>query len=361
MLLVVFKKGTVMAVHSLLNIQNKVRRLTRSPSEAQLTTAQLNEYINTFVVYDFPEHLRTFNLRTTFSFYCNPYQDTYQTDTSVLPVTNALYDFQNKYLTIHPPLYIGGYQSLYTQSEEQFYGIYPKIDSINLITYGDGTTTTFSGVIQNLNPLLPPLFSSVQTAILPNSVLFSSVDIGNAGLALYDVPNYPSNGQGTLFDANTQTPQGVINYLTGVFSLTFINPPASGIPINSQCVFYQPSLPQAMLYYANTITLRPVPDQPYKITFEVYKSPTDLLSSSDVPGLNEWWQYIAYGAAKKILEDRLDMDTVALIYPEFLKQQCLVNRRNLVQYTNERPATIYTQQTDGSNGYNGWGGGMGSF
>ncbi len=349
-----------MAIHNLQSIQQKVRRLTRSPSESQLTTTQLNEYINTFVVYDFPEHLRTFNLRTTFSFYCNPFQDTYQTDTSVLPITNALYDFQNKYLTVHPPVYIAGYQALFTQSNEQFYAIYPKIESLNLITYGDGVLTNFSGVVGNLNPILPPLTSSI-TAILPNNVLFSSVGVSNGGLALYDVPNYPSNGQGTLFDANTQLPAGVINYLTGVFSLTFPEAPALGAPINSQVVFYQPSLPQAVLFYANTFTLRPVPDQPYKINFEVYKSPTDLLVSADVPELNEWWQYIAYGAAKKIFEDRMDLDSVGLIMPEFLKQQNLCNRRTLVQYTNERPATIYTQQTDGTNGYNGWGGGMGQF
>ena len=47
-------------------IRAKVRRLTLSPSDAQLTTAQLDEYINTYVVYDFPETLRTFNLKTTF-------------------------------------------------------------------------------------------------------------------------------------------------------------------------------------------------------------------------------------------------------------------------------------------------------
>lgn len=347
-----------MAVHSLVNIQNKVRRLTRSPSEAQLTTAQLNEYINSFVVYDFPEHLRTFNLRTTFSFYCNPYQDTYQTDTSVLPTSSVLYNFQNKYLTVHPPLYIAGYQSLFTQSPEQFYGIYPQIESINLITQGDGSTTTFSGVIGNLNPPLPPLSSSL-TPILPGSVLFSSVDIGNAGLALYDVAHYPSDGQGTLFDANTQTPQGIINYLTGVYSLTFPNAPKAGANINSQVVYYQPSLPQAMLYYANTITLRPVPDQPYKISFEVYKAPIDLDSNNLVPELDEWWELIAYGASRKVLQDRLDMDSVALIDPEYKMQMTLRNRKTIVQYTNERPATIYVQQSDGTNGYSG--GNMGNF
>src|SRR6267142_3467753 len=93
-------------------IETKVRRITRSPSTAQLSDADLNNYINTFVVYDFPEHLRTFNLRTTFTFYTNPYQDEYFTDTASFgnPVTNPtiinnpLYDFQNKYLTVHNPV-----------------------------------------------------------------------------------------------------------------------------------------------------------------------------------------------------------------------------------------------------------------
>ncbi len=333
-----------MAVHTLTDIQQKVRRLTRTPSEAQLTTTQLNEYINTFVVYDFPEHLRTFNLRTTFTFYCNPYQDVYNTDTSVLPTSNPLYDFQNKYLTVHPPVYIAGYQVLYTQSPEQFFNIYPKIESINLITQGDGVTTAYSGVIGNLNPLLPNLTSSV-TAILPGSVLFSSVDINNSGIAYNDIPVYPSNGTGVLVDANTGIAAGTVNYLTGQYTVTFVVAPKAGANINSQVVFYQPSLPQAILYYANQFTLRPVPDQPYQINLEVYQAPVDLIGANAVPLLNEWWQYIAYGAAKKILEDRMDLDTVALILPEFLKQQCLINRRNIVQYTNERPSTIYTEQT----------------
>ena len=64
-----------MADSTLTAIQQKVRRLTRSPSEAQLTTAQLNQYINTFVLYDFPEQIRLLNLRTTFSFYTEPYID----------------------------------------------------------------------------------------------------------------------------------------------------------------------------------------------------------------------------------------------------------------------------------------------
>ena len=43
---------------TLAQIQTKVRRLTRSISEQQLSTTELNNYINTSVLYDFPEHLR---------------------------------------------------------------------------------------------------------------------------------------------------------------------------------------------------------------------------------------------------------------------------------------------------------------
>ncbi len=347
-----------MPINTLAAIQTKVRRLTRAPSEAQLTTAILNEYINTFVVYDFPEHLRTFNLRTTFNFYCNPYQDVYRTDTSVLPVTNPLYDFQNNYLTIHPPVYVAGYPALFTQSEAQFFNIYPKINSIQSIgTAGNGVTTNFTGTIGSIN-FVP---GNSTAPILASNVLFSSIDINNQGLALYDVPNNPFDGTGTIYDANTQAPTpvpGTINYLTGAFNITFPTAPGSGMAIDSQTVPYQPSLPQALLFYANTITLRPVPDQPYKISFEAYKRPTELIGSNAVPELQEWWQYIAYGAAKKVLEDRMDLETVQLIMPEFKKQEVLIQRRTIVQYTNERPATIYTEST-GTNGFgSGWGNGM---
>ncbi len=125
--------------NTLANIQTKVRRLTRTPSEAQLSDDDLNNYINTFVVYDFPEHLRMFNLRTSFTFITNPYQDVYPTDTAsfVGVTTNDLYNFQNLYLTVHPPFYVAGYQTFFTQSREQFFGIYPNVNNIQQVGTGD--------------------------------------------------------------------------------------------------------------------------------------------------------------------------------------------------------------------------------
>jgi uncharacterized HAD superfamily protein len=62
-----------------------------------------------------------------------------------------------------------------------------------------------------------------------------------------------------------------------------------------------------------------------------------------VPQLEQWWQYIAYGTAKKIFEDRMDLDSVQQIMPEFKQQERLVLRTTLTQQANERTVTIYTQ------------------
>jgi hypothetical protein len=157
------------------------------------------------------------------------------------------------------------------------------------------------------------------------------------------------------------TPQNTINYATGVYTITFTIPPGPKAAIDSQVVLQQPTLPQALLYYDNTFIVRPVPDQPYEVNMEVYVRPTYLMDTSQSPLLQEWWQYIAYGAAKKIFEDAMDTDSVALIMPEFKKQEALCLRRTIVQYTNERTATIYTDQTGMGTGTGQWGWGGGPF
>lgn len=330
-------------------IQQKVRRLTRSPSQSQITDDDLNNYINTFVVYDFPEQLRTFQLRRPFKFWCNPFQDVYVTDTS-LPTTDPLYNFQNKYITVHPPVYVAGFQAFYTQSRTQFFGVYPFVNSISSIgQVGNGVTTAFAGSIQNSNG----------APVLQGNVLFDSIGTTGQGLALIDIANIPFDGNGILVVPGTTASLGTINYITGAFSFNFPSAPASGAPINSQVYVYQPAMPMAVLYYNNQFTLRPVPDQPYQINLEVYARPTYLMEENSQPELEEQWQYIAYGAAKKIFEDRMDMDSVQMIMPEFKTQERLCLRRTIVQNTNERVSTIYTENVTW--GFNGWANGGGSF
>jgi hypothetical protein len=378
-----------MATATLLDVQTKVRRLTRSPSMAQLSDTDLNNYINTFVLFDFPESLRLFDLKTTFTFYTNPFQDVYPTSIASFggasgASTNPLYDFKNLYTSINPPLYVAGFNCLYTQSREEFFNIYPKLNSISSIgRTGDGSTTNFSGVVNTSQTSVPPNVTQ-EIVLLQNQVLFSSVDINGNGLALIDspildavtgnptnfgllyTPNNPPVMLPLLLNAPYQSQllfpvANFINYVTGQFTITFPIPPENGVLINSQTVPQSPTRPQAMLYYDDHFVMRPVPDQPYRVQFEAYKLPTQLLLTALNPGgnpdLNQWWQFIAYGAAIKIFQDRMDLESVNLIMPEFRRQQAFVLRRTLVLLTNQRTATIFTDQTS-NNAYNGfgWGG-----
>jgi hypothetical protein len=370
---------------TLAQIQQKVRRLTRSPSTQQLADQDLNNYINTFVLYDFPEHLRTFNLQSTFTFYTNPGQDVYNTDEASFAgaINNPLYNFQNLYLSVSDPVYIGGYQQIYLQSRAQFYGIYPLLNSLSQVGSGNGTTGPFSGVVNSMQAFIPSNNFTQQISLLQNNVTFSSyATLGNGaiiGQTLVDVPLVdPTSGFklniGNLYDPNTAEYEtalrnpptllypvdpnalGFINYLTGQFTLNFTDATTFGTPINAQTVPQQLAIPQALLFYANQFIVRPVPDQAYPVNIEVFQRPTALLATNQAPELEEYWQYIAYGAAKKIFEDRMDTDSVQKIMPEYVVQEALCLRRTIVQNTTQRTATIYEQQTQFNNAWsNGWG------
>lgn len=312
---------------TLADIRTKVRRLTRSPSVAQITNAQIDDYINDFILYDFPENIRTFTLKDTYSFNLEPNQAIYET--TIVP-GEPLFDFENLIISVHPPVYIAGVKAFFTQSPDEFWSIYPPVQSIVLEVNGNGAAVVVNGTLDNI-------------PVLRENVNFSSVDVNGDGLMLSD------DGNGVLAgDGN-----GVINYVTGVYQLNFNTAPADGQAINSQTIPYVAAQPTSILYYGNTFHVRPVPDQPYTVSLQAQYRPTALINAGDEPQLEQWWQYIAYGAAKKIFEDRSDMEGVAKIMPEFDKQERLVLRRTIIQLANERTATIYTQ-VNTSNWYNWW-------
>jgi len=343
-----------MANSTLAAIQTKVRRITRNPTVSQLTDDQLNEYINTFILYDLPEHLRLFSLRTTLTFYTQPGVDVYDTNTTV--TTDPLYNFKNKYIAVHPPVYMAGIQSFYTQWRDVFYGYWPQTNTISdTLLRGDGGFGPFTGFIAAPSTGLP--------FILQNSVNFNCLDTNGTSMVMVDVPI--NNVIGNLTQANVplvppfdtmQNPSNYINYLTGQFVVTFPNNTQTAAPIWFEGILYQPGKPLGMLYYDEKFTIRPVPDKTYAIQIEADIRPTELLQTTDVPQLEQWWQYISWGTSKKIFEDKMDTDSVQQIMPEFKTQERLVLRTTLCQQANERTVTIYTQGKNYGFGWFGPGG-----
>lgn len=327
-----------MALSTLVAIREKVRKITRSPSSALLTDAQIDEYVNTVLQYDLPSQLRLFNLRTNLTFYTQPNVDVYQTNTVV--TTDPLYNFKNRYIAVHPPVFLAGIQGFYTQWRDEFYGYYPQTNTIaDTQLRGDGTTGPFTGT----------LFA---TPVLQNNVNFNVLNAAGTAMILVDTPT--SNVLGTLGIPNGPA-TGTINYITGAFTLNFPANTQTGAPIMSETIPYQAGKPIAMLYYEDKFTIRPVPDKVYSIQIEADIRPTELLAANQSPQLEQWWQYIALFASKKVFEDKLDYESVQQMMPTFKEQEAMVLSRTLTQQVNEGTKTIYNQGKTYGFGFWNWG------
>lgn len=302
----------------------KVRRLTASPSQNQISDAQLDDYINTFIIFDMPELVRLWNLREEYEFYTDPYIDAYP-----FP--------RNEFINVFQPIYIGGYQSFFSQSREQFYRIYPSLEFITTMGVGDGTSGPYSFQFSNF-PMLRAYTYPPDTTIFSQVFLSFTDAAGNSVIARDD-------GVGGFIDESGAALVGAVDYVTGaVTGLVFGSAVPSGTTISGQSIPFEASRPEAMLFYNDTFFLRPIPDQAYTVSMEVMKRPTALLNDSANPELEEWWQFLAFGAAKKILEDRQDMTSLSNIMPMFEEQLRLVLRRTSQQLAQERTATIFTEQ-----------------
>lgn len=324
---------------TLATIRTKVRRLTGRPSPQQITDSQINDYVNTFYQYDVPEHLRVFSNNTTFTFLTEANVDQYHMKAvnPASPTFNELVvDFDggvesavNVFYNLQPPAYIAGYQSFYSQSREQFFRTYPALGDIFTSITGNGTAGPYTFTLPNV----PMLQETITVGVIDNT---------GTTIKVVDSPQDRETGNWLISNSTTGV-TGSINYLTGAGTITF----ATAIPSRNEITFtstpYQPNRPLAVLFFDNTITLRPVPDKPYPVQFNAFLTPAALLQDDSNPLLKQWWQYLAYGAAKKIFEDSQDADGVDKITREFKAQENLVLNRHIVQQTNERTATIFTE------------------
>jgi len=326
-----------MANSSLTAIQQKIRRLTRTPSISQLSDAAINEYINTYIAYDLPSSLRLFNLRTVLTWYTQAYVDTYPTAISYVTPTDPLYNFNNIYSAVHPPIYIAGVQAFYTQERDVFYGYWPQTSTIaDTQLRGTGNpATNFVGTLT---------YPCAQ-----KSINFNCLDINGNTMVLVDAPISATLGQ-LIIPVNPEatgvpTFYGTIAYQTGAYNLTFPATTQLGATVWSEVLAYQPGKPVSMLYYNDQFVLRPIPDKVYAVQIEADIRPTQLLATNPntSPQLEQWWQLIALGSSIKLLQDRMDMDTVNLLMPEYRKQENMALRTTLTQQANERTVTIYTQ------------------
>lgn len=329
-------------------IRQKIRAMTARTSPNQISDDKIDDYINTFYVYDFPEHIRLESLRINYQF--------------ITESNRPVYDFpRNLYLTTMPPVYVAGYQSYMTQSRENFFRINSQLNFIQQsVATGDGTNA-FSGTLIN-TPIVPGFKrnppGAYSTTVFPEprfinwNVLISANGPPDPVSGIQPSYSLVDDGLGNFFsildgDSDPANSRGSINYITGEVSIS--NFPVSvpmGTAINAQYIPYVASRPQSAIFFQDQIILFPVPDQAYTVSFEAYAYPTAFLndpSGVSHPQLDEWWQLLAFGASLKIFEDNGDFENYSKFRPLFEEQLLLAQRRTIVQQTSERVATIYSE------------------
>ncbi len=313
-----------MANVSLADLLTKIRKITARPSPNQITDATIIDILNLIVEFDFPQLLKLFDFKTLYSFITQPNVDQY-----TLSQTN-----RNLYKSFEPPVYCSGYYINYYQNREQFFRFWPSLSTSMQLVTSTGVAGPYTGTLSSL-------------PVLAGSVLISVV--GPAGNTL----TAQDNGSGVL--TGDVVAGSNINYITGVINVTWTAAIPAGNVITARWVPYQPSRPLAILFYDNTFILRPVPDQAYKIELQTFIRPFAVLPVTDThveyslatptaqPYLEEYFQFFAYAAARKIFLDSMEMENIANIEPYYREQLALVERKTLMQIKTQRTQTIYSE------------------
>ena len=396
------------------DILTYMRRIIKSPSNSIITDNLLIDYVNRFYITDVDARIQLFDLKTKYQFQTSPAVDRYN-----MPLYSVQTEPGNQSIGMYPvyqgftsPAYVNGIQVPLQTQKSSFFNIWPNIvQNMTTVATGNGganyTITLpigpnsgtppnppFNGIIRghidisgimalenalSLGNIDPPVVTSGVASLSIPAVPVTSVDAavfitaidgtgasvvvsdsgqflsGNVNYGLLMEPGSAPLGNLPLAGGYT-TSLNTINYLTGQINVTFPSNIPTGNDINVQVFYFQGGLPRGILYYNNVLTLRSPPAQQYLVELDAYLSPAAFLSTSDAIPFGYMAEYIARGAARKILSDTGDNEQFDFYEPLFREQEILVWKRSQRQITNNRTETIYSQGFNFGNGNSSLGG-----
>jgi hypothetical protein len=325
-----------MSIATLSDIITKVRKLTGTNNSFQLSDGQIIDYINSFYLYDFPAQFRSLKLQDKLTFDTIRGIDTYSFPDEI-------------YSTVQMPVYCAKREIKLFQDPWSFYGVNFNWQIQENITTGDGGDN-YTGTL-----LAVPIIRSTNNNPTVISYPISRVQniLITVNLALGSTLNVTDDGNGNLIGDVNLLGTNTIDYETGAIDVTFSTLVPSGASINVQ---YNPvtlSIPLSILFFQNQFTLRPVPDKGYTIEMIAYRLPSEALLGSisttnpnlaGTPELLEWWETLAFGSSKKIFQDRLDTDGMALMDINLKEAYALNETRTYAQLGKQSTATLFKDQ-----------------
>ncbi len=379
-----------MTMNLLDSIITYFRRIVKTPSNAVLTDNLIIDYINRFWIMDVDARMQLFDLKTVYQFQTTPGITDYnmplysfQTETSAGGLDISYYPVYQGFLA---PARINGINASFYTQRSLFNNLWPNyVQALPNVAIGNGGTTytiniPFSPLIpghvditcviaSGSNPIQDPIlintglgeslninvpvssvtYGVVLTATGPNGQNIIVTDSGqfmenNTDGDLYGILMSPGpypTGNLPLVGGYSTT-LNTVNYNTGVINVTFPQAIPSGVPINVECYFIEQGLPRAILFYNNTLTIREPPNMQYLVELDAYLSPAAFFSTGQSFQFAYMCEYIARGAARKLLSDTGDWDQFDRYESLFLEQEMLVWKRSQRQFTATRTDTIFS-------------------
>lgn len=383
-------------------LEQTIRRLTASASQASLTSSEIQQQVNIFYSTYFPNAIKTDQQRVVYKFLTIPNVDRYPVDV-------------NYYQGFRAPIYFEGIPGNFFKNRDQLFNLYPRYPTQFQPVGGDGVTTsfTFSLFANSANPFPQPNFGILSTQLIiggidKNGNPIRIIDDGGASVNAFGVGNNTTKGQlifvnqntvgnniyldptntqqaalpalsplGGQGNANSNPPPppssysayppspltnqycGTVNYVTTNITVNFPVAPAAGTMINVWAATYQVGRPYNVLFWNNELTIRPVPDNVYLCEIEAYQTPVQFLNTTNSPLLNQWLLYIAYGVARELLRQRQDMEGVANLEEGFKLQEGLVLEKQAVEEIQQPNITLFNSTQTGYGYGTGWGIGQG--
>lgn len=378
------------------DIINYVRRIVKTPSNTVISDSLIIDYINRFYVMDMDARIQLFDYKTRYAFETVPFVDQYNMPYYGIgpyasqgagfghppifplqaspPNTIAPYPV---YQNLMSPAYINGVEVPLTSNQGSFFRSWPNyLQPMSPIAVGNGGpaytlqlpfTPALRGHIDPIGEIAHynsgNTGNTVDPTIQPSSIfsgVYISTQDANANpILVRDSGQFLTTNQNIglltgdiLLPGAWTATHNSVNYVTGAINVTFKAPVTANTPINAQIYYFAPGMPRSILYFNNMLLLRPPPISNYLVELTAYLSPASFFNSANAIPFGYMAEYIARGAARKILSDTGDVEQFQFYEPLFREQEQLVWKRSQRQITADRTNTIFSSPGGQSPGNN---------
>lgn len=372
-----------------------IRRIIKSPSNAVITDELIIDYINRFWLMDVDARMQLFDLKTVYRFETIPGIDQYN-----MPLYLTQDESESQKVFSYPvyqgflqPCFVNGIQVPFYTTRESFFNQWPNYtQALNNAAVGTGDITTVYQIQLPFAPAIPghidltgvlayanetgnyqdPILVTdgnfipiVPVTSVISGVYFTATGENGQNITVCDSGQFLSNNtDGNLYgllmspglspNGNQSLPGisslptysptlNTVNYNQGYAYVKFPQAIPAGNPINAQCYFYEQGIPRSVFYYNNIITIRPPPDTQYTFELTAYLTPAAFMNTDSTVPFAYMAEYIARGAARKILSDTGDVEQFAFYEPLFREQEKLVWIRSQRIFTSTRTGTIFSE------------------